>query len=120
MSGKRERKAVEKFEPEVHVPKKRPKTAKAKKSTAKKEGTKKSKKADKADKPKRGKSSFMFFSIEIRPKVVEEFPELTFGGVGKHIGAEWKKLNDKAKKKYEDLSAKDKKAAAAANKKAGL
>jgi len=76
---------------------------------------KKTKAQLKADKPKRGKSSFMFYSIEQRPLLKEENPDWGFGQFGKHIGAEWKKLDADAKKKYEKLAAEDKKVAAAAN-----
>ena len=58
--------------------------------------------------PKRGKSAFMFFSIETRPKLVKSKPDLAFGEYGKLIGEQWKKLSDAEKKPYSKLAAKDK------------
>lgn len=82
--------------------------------------------------PKRGQSSFMFFSNEVRSKVKEENPEFSFGEIvscrvlkgiahggkpgslvlfgfqGKKIGAMFKALEPEEKSKYEDLAKKDK------------
>jgi len=42
----------------------------------------------------------MIFCKEMRPKIIKEKPSLTFGEVGKALGAEWKKLSDAQKAKY--------------------
>ena len=46
-------------------------------------------------KKKRGKNAFMFFSMEIRPTVVKENPDLAFGEVGKEIGKRWAAVKDR-------------------------
>lgn len=144
MTG-RIRKAVDKFEPDVHEPKKRVKKEKADNDKpAAKKGSKKVKtKKDGTAKAARGKSSFMFYSIEVRPSVVKANPDLKFGEVGKKIGEQWRALPEKDKVcvlfisvmncrysplkfecscsrttsqvKYEKLAAKDKEAAAKKN-----
>lgn len=58
--------------------------------------------------PKRGKSAFMFYSIEKRPKISKKKPELSFTEIAKFIGAEWKNLKPRTKKKYEKLAEADK------------
>ena len=45
---------------------------------------------------------FMLFSKEMRPKVKEDFPDLTFGGIGKKLGELWRELDDEAKEKYKE------------------
>ncbi len=45
----------------------------------------------------RGTTSFMFFSIENRPTVKDENPEMTFGDLGKELGRLWKELDKKSK-----------------------
>ena len=67
---------------------------------------KKKKKDPKA--PKRGLSSFMFYSKERRAVLKLKQPDIAFGEVAKKIGAEWKKLNDSSKSEYQKLAAKDK------------
>ena len=102
-----------------------------------KKKTKKKKKDPNA--PKRGKSSFMFFSQEMRPKIKEENPDASFGELvsprptsgswcrlcqcrlmlmwvksccwwqGKLVGERFKALTPEEKSKYEEMAAKDKK-----------
>mmetsp|Transcript_20285 Transcript_20285/g.29978 ORF Transcript_20285/g.29978 Transcript_20285/m.29978 type:complete len:93 (+) Transcript_20285:96-374(+) len=60
-------------------------------------------------KPKRGLSAFMFFSNELRPKLLKENPEMKFGEVGKAIGAKWRELSDKEKEPYAKKAEEDKK-----------
>lgn len=94
------------------VPAKSAKKAPAgKKAPAKKTATKKTKAKKDPNAPKRGKSAFIFYSMERRAALKEEQPELSFGEVGKALGAEWKELSAKEKKPYETLAAKDKKRA---------
>lgn len=73
---------------------------------AKGKATKKAKKDPNA--PKRGQTSFMFFSNEVRAKVKQENPDLTFGELGKKIGEMFKALTPQEKEKYEKLASKDK------------
>lgn len=56
----------------------------------------------KSDKPKKPLKGFMLFSKEMRPKVKEDFPDLTFGGIGKKLGELWRELDDEAKEKYKE------------------
>jgi len=51
----------------------------------------------KAKKPLTG---YMLFAKEMRPVVKEEQPELSFGELGKELGARWRALSDDAKAKY--------------------
>ena len=57
--------------------------------------------------PKRAKSSFMFFSIDERPKVQEDFPGIAFTEVGVEIGKRWNDASEKVKAKYRQLSEDD-------------
>lgn len=47
-------------------------------------------------------TGFMLFSKEFRPKVKEEDPEITFGGIGKKLGEMWRALSDKEKAAYKE------------------
>ncbi|CAJ1896816.1 unnamed protein product [Cylindrotheca closterium] len=58
--------------------------------------------------PKRGTTSFMYFSSEMRPKIKEENPDISFGDTGKELGARFRALSPEEKKKYEDMAAEDK------------
>jgi hypothetical protein len=73
-------------------------------------GAKSGKKAKgaKKDGPKRGKSSYIFFSQEERLKVKEETPDLKITEQSKVIGARWKKLTAAQKLPFEDAAKKDK------------
>ena len=73
----------------------------------KEKGSGKRKKKD-PNAPKRSLSAYMYFAQAARPGIVEENPELSFGGIGKAIAAAWKAIGSKDKKKYEALAAKDK------------
>ena len=55
---------------------------------------------DKADKPKKPLSGYMKFAKERRPTLLKEKPDLSFGEVGKTLGAEWRGMSDAAKAKY--------------------
>lgn len=63
--------------------------------------------ASAADPPKRPVTSFIRFSNELRDQVKKKNPELAQKEVLKVIGAEWKKLSEAQKKKYEDAYTKD-------------
>jgi ubiquitin len=51
-------------------------------------------------KKKREPGPYMIFCKKMRPKVVKENPELTFGEVGRKLGEMWRELSDEEKKKY--------------------
>jgi len=69
----------------------------------------KSKKAKKdPNAPKRGMSSFMYFSNEMRPKLKEEDPSLSFGEMGKKLGEMFRGLSPEEKEKYEKMAKDDK------------
>ena len=56
-----------------------------------------------AEKPKGEKkklSGYMAFAKDRRPSLLKEKPGLSFGEVGKALGAEWRAMSDKAKEKY--------------------
>ena len=58
--------------------------------------------------PKKAKTGFMCFSIEERPKLVKESPDLPFGEYGKKIGALWRALSDDEKAPWLKKAEKDK------------
>lgn len=60
------------------------------------------KKSPKKEAPKEKKplSGYMLFAKEKRPEIIKKSPELTFGEVGKALGAAWKALSDAQKAKY--------------------
>ena len=95
------------FEAE-HGPVERAPKAKAAKETKAAKGKGKGGKAAKADGPKRGISAYMAFSTEMRPSIKADNPSASFGELGKLMGAAWAKMDAGAKKKYEDIAAKDK------------
>ena len=49
----------------------------------------------------------MLFSKEMRPKVKEDHPDLTFGGIGKKLGELWRELDPDEKEKYTNPEKKD-------------
>lgn len=59
--------------------------------------------------PKRGKSAFIFFMSEMRQKVKEESPDLSFGEIGKKLGEMYKALSEADKAKYLEMAEEDKK-----------
>jgi len=71
-------------------------------------------KADKAPKKpsqklKRPASSYMLFCKKHRPEVKKKKPTLTFGELGKEMGADWRKLGEDDKKPFAKEAAKLKK-----------
>ena len=57
---------------------------------------------------KRPSSSFMLYSIERRPHLKKEKPDLKFGEYGKIIGQEWRAMSEKEKEPYVTQANKDK------------
>jgi HMG (high mobility group) box len=58
--------------------------------------------------PKRARGSFVFFTFDIRPQILREFPGIKFVEMGTIMGERWRNLTPEEKKKYEDLAAEDK------------
>lgn len=58
--------------------------------------------------PKRASGAYVFFTNEMRPKVLQEFPGIKFVDLGKVMGERWRALTPDEKKHYEDLAAEDK------------
>ena len=75
----------------------------APKPAAKKSAISKKPAAAKSAKPagvKKPPSGYMLFCKSERPKIVKSKPSLTFGEVGKELGAAWKKLSDAEKAEF--------------------
>jgi len=82
-----------------------------KKKKKKKGGEKKEKKAakkKKTDGPKKPQSAYMCYANAERPNLKAAHPDMTFGELGKKLGAQWNELSADEKKQYEELAAKDK------------
>mmetsp|Transcript_39774 Transcript_39774/g.58417 ORF Transcript_39774/g.58417 Transcript_39774/m.58417 type:complete len:340 (-) Transcript_39774:115-1134(-) len=58
--------------------------------------------------PKKPLSSFMIFCNENRPKIKEANPDAGFGDIAKLMGAEFKKLSEQERKRYDELVLKEK------------
>lgn len=69
---------------------------------------KKRKKVKDPNKPKRNQSAFFLYSNAHRAEVRERNPEAAFGDIAKIISAEFKRLPDKERKKWDKKAAKDK------------
>ncbi|WIA30031.1 hypothetical protein OEZ86_000126 [Tetradesmus obliquus] len=86
--------------------------APAKEKPAKKEKApakeKKEKKAKDPNAPKKNMGAYMWFCKDKRGEVKEAHPDWGVAEIGKEMGALWKKITDKDKKKYEAEAAKDK------------
>ena len=61
-----------------------------------------------ADGPKRATSAYFYYAADRRVWFKEHQPDLKMTEVAKLVGAEWKGMSDKQRKKYNDLAAKDK------------
>ncbi|KAJ2747869.1 Non-histone chromosomal protein 6 [Coemansia sp. BCRC 34301] len=81
----------------------RAKAAPAEKETKAKRGKKKAKTG-----PKRALSAYMFFSKDQRKTVQDEYPDVSFGQIGKILGDKWKSLSEAAKAPYNAQSEQDK------------
>jgi high mobility group protein B1 len=53
-------------------------------------------------------TAFLFYSMDVRPSIVEEVPKVPFGEIGKRVGAKWKALTDEQKQPYQRKAAADK------------
>ncbi|KAJ6246457.1 high mobility group protein dsp1 [Anaeramoeba flamelloides] len=61
------------------------------------------------DKPKKNRSSWMLYCMEMRPKVQKKNADLNFREVSKKVNEDWKELSEKAKKKWTKEATEDKK-----------
>lgn len=58
--------------------------------------------------PKRASGAYVFFTNEMRPRVLVEYPGIKFVELGKVLGERWRALTPKDKKRFEDMAAEDK------------
>jgi HMG (high mobility group) box len=58
--------------------------------------------------PKRASGAYVFFTNDMRPKVLTEFPGIKFVELGKVLGERWRALTPEEKKRYEDMATDDK------------
>lgn len=60
------------------------------------------------EQPKRARGSFVFFTFDMRPKVMAEYPGIKFVDMGVILGERWRALPADDKQKYEDMAHEDK------------
>jgi len=60
------------------------------------------------DAPKRASGAYVFFTNEMRPIVMSQFPGIKFVDMGRVLGERWRALTPEEKTKYETMSAEDK------------
>ena len=58
--------------------------------------------------PKRASGAYVFFTNEMRPKVMSEYPGIKFVELGKVLGERWRALDPDEKKRFEDQANDDK------------
>jgi HMG (high mobility group) box len=58
--------------------------------------------------PKRASGAYVFFTNEMRPKVLTEYPGIKFVELGKVLGERWRALTPEEKKRYEEMATDDK------------
>lgn len=58
-------------------------------------------------KPKRKRSAWIYFSIDKRPEVRQQFPGYRMSYITKELGKIWKVMNDAEKQPYTDMSEED-------------
>lgn len=59
--------------------------------------------------PKRARGSYVFFTLDERPKIMAENPEMKFTELGHVMGERWRALSPEDKKNYENMANNDKK-----------
>lgn len=67
----------------------------------------KNKRTDKSG-PKRASGAYVFFTNEMRPQILQEYPGIKFVELGKVLGERWRALTPDQKKKFEKMAAEDK------------
>lgn len=58
--------------------------------------------------PKRAQTAFFHFSNEMRPKIKDETPDISFVDTAKLIGEKWKVISADEKAQYEAMASNDK------------
>jgi len=58
--------------------------------------------------PKRASGAYVFFTNEMRPVVMKDFPGVKFVEMGRILGERWRALDPDDKKRYEEMAAEDK------------
>lgn len=58
--------------------------------------------------PKRASGAYVFFTNEMRPQVLKEYPGIRFVELGKVMGERWRALTPEQKKKFENMAGDDK------------
>ena len=58
--------------------------------------------------PKRASGAYVFFTNEMRPKVLQEYPGIKFTDLGIILGERWRALTPEEKKRFEAMAAEDK------------
>jgi hypothetical protein len=58
--------------------------------------------------PKRASGAYVFFTNDMRPKVLVEYPGIKFVELGKVLGERWRALTPDQRKRYEDMARHDK------------
>jgi len=59
--------------------------------------------------PKRARGPYVFFTLDERPRILLETPDIKFTELGHVMGQRWRALSAEEKKKYEELANVDKK-----------
>jgi len=60
------------------------------------------------DAPKRASGAYVFFTNEMRPIVMKQFPGIKFVDMGRILGERWRALTPEEKVRYEGMAAEDK------------
>jgi hypothetical protein len=58
--------------------------------------------------PKRAKTAYVLFTIEYRPKIMEEHPGIKFINLGMILGEKWRGLSQEERRRFEGLAQEDK------------
>jgi hypothetical protein len=58
--------------------------------------------------PKRASGAYVFFTNEMRPKVLRDHPGIKFVDLGKVLGERWRALTIEEKKRFEEMASNDK------------
>merc|ERR1712232_233480 len=58
--------------------------------------------------PKRASGAYVFFTNEMRPIILQEFPGIKFVELGRVLGERWRALRPDEKKRFEDMAPQDK------------
>ena len=58
--------------------------------------------------PKRASGAYVFFTNDMRPKVLHEYPGIKFVELGKVLGERWRALTPEEKKRFEEMAGEDK------------